>query len=209
MRTERAPRPAGFWIRVGAWLIDGWVFTPIVVLQTPLTSDISLLFPIIILGLIYKPFMECIYGATLGKMVCGIQVVDNQNDSLTLAKTYIRFIPFLLSKIISIMILFQVSKNSQVLLIDMIPFVKTFFTNSELHWSEIDRFFEISALSFPEVFTLVYKSEIFFWIHEKLFLQLLIRIAGSMVLIDCVSAAFTHRKRALHDMVAGSFCVHK
>jgi uncharacterized RDD family membrane protein YckC len=30
-----------------------------------------------------------------------------------------------------------------------------------------------------------------------------------LILIDCIIAAFTFRKRALHDMMAESFCVYK
>lgn len=28
-----------------------------------------------------------------------------------------------------------------------------------------------------------------------------------VIIIDCVTAAFTERARAIHDMVAGSYCV--
>jgi len=31
----------------------------------------------------------------------------------------------------------------------------------------------------------------------------------ALVLIDCIFVAFTFRKRALHDMMAESFCVYK
>jgi hypothetical protein len=34
-------------------------------------------------------------------------------------------------------------------------------------------------------------------------------ILGYVSLIDCVKAAFTNRKRAIHDMIAGSYCVWK
>jgi len=30
-----------------------------------------------------------------------------------------------------------------------------------------------------------------------------------LVMIECIVAAFTFRKRALHDMLADSFCVYK
>jgi uncharacterized RDD family membrane protein YckC len=35
------------------------------------------------------------------------------------------------------------------------------------------------------------------------------KIVNLLVLIECVFAAFTSRKRALHDMLAESFCVYK
>jgi len=34
-------------------------------------------------------------------------------------------------------------------------------------------------------------------------------VTNLFVLIDCLMAAFTHRKRALHDKMAESFCVYK
>jgi len=41
------------------------------------------------------------------------------------------------------------------------------------------------------------------------FLAPISKIVGLLVLIECVFAAFTFRKRALHDMLAESFCVYK
>jgi len=41
------------------------------------------------------------------------------------------------------------------------------------------------------------------------YLNLIGLIAYLLVLIECVFAAFTFRKRALHDMLAESFCVYK
>jgi uncharacterized RDD family membrane protein YckC len=40
-------------------------------------------------------------------------------------------------------------------------------------------------------------------------LNLIIYPVSVLVLIDCIVAAFTFRKRALHDMMAESFCVYK
>ncbi|MHC4206510.1 MAG: hypothetical protein ACYSTT_17800, partial [Planctomycetota bacterium] len=41
------------------------------------------------------------------------------------------------------------------------------------------------------------------------FLSLIGLIVYLLVLIECIFAAFTYRKRALHDMLAESFCVYK
>ena len=41
------------------------------------------------------------------------------------------------------------------------------------------------------------------------FLDVVGWIVGVFVLIDCVVAAFSFRKRALHDMLAESYCVYK
>ena len=34
-------------------------------------------------------------------------------------------------------------------------------------------------------------------------------LVGFFVLVDCICVAFTFRKRALHDMLAESYCVYK
>jgi uncharacterized RDD family membrane protein YckC len=41
------------------------------------------------------------------------------------------------------------------------------------------------------------------------FLDVVGWIVGAFVLIDCVMAAYTFRKRALHDMLGESYCVYK
>jgi hypothetical protein len=41
------------------------------------------------------------------------------------------------------------------------------------------------------------------------FMQAVAPIVNVFILIDCVIAAFTFRKRALHDYLAESFCVYK
>jgi uncharacterized RDD family membrane protein YckC len=41
------------------------------------------------------------------------------------------------------------------------------------------------------------------------FLDPISKVVGLLVVIECIFAAFTFRKRALHDMLAESFCVYK
>ncbi|MGD8501055.1 MAG: RDD family protein [Phycisphaerales bacterium] len=40
-------------------------------------------------------------------------------------------------------------------------------------------------------------------------LSLMVTLVNVLVAIECIVAAFTFRKRALHDMLAESFCVYK
>ena len=98
------PKPAGFWIRVVASIIDTAVFIPIIYISfLNFTSIKSFLVLIIIAipGLIYKPFMESYYGATLGKMVLKLKVINERGEKLDLQSAYIRYIPFLLATVIS------------------------------------------------------------------------------------------------------------
>jgi len=168
------PKPAGFWIRVVASLIDALVFTPLIILNFLNTYWIKSAFLLIIIvtpGFIYKPFMESYYGATLGKMALGLKVIDKREKKLDLKSAYIRFIPFLLTSIVGfvgICILFS------------LPEFKT--TSSIVEIGYLQQQISIGSI------------EVIFYLFS---------------FVDCVLVAFTYRKRALHDMMAKSFCVYK
>ena len=85
------PRWAGFWIRVGATLVDAFILIPVSVgiqllagmsfyqtigldTRTPLMFVLAELLGLAT-GLAYEVTMIGRYGATLGKMACGIKVV--------------------------------------------------------------------------------------------------------------------------------------
>ena len=171
---ENYSRPAGFWIRFGAYIIDSLVFIPIIILAVWNTHSLKstvLLVLISLPGLIYKPFMESFYGATLGKMSCGLKVIDDNGKKLHLFDAYVRFLPFLLSAGITL--------ASQLILFSSPQF------QSATSWLEIGQ------------------------AQQGNFLEGIRRLLGIFILIDCIVAAFTFRKRALHDMLAESFCVYK
>lgn len=84
----------GFWVRLGAMFIDGLVLAPVSVgimyyNATAMKSPI-LLAVITLLSLAYKPVMEYIYGATLGKMALKLRVVDAQFESAGLQEILLR-----------------------------------------------------------------------------------------------------------------------
>ena len=122
-------------------------------------------------GVIYKPFMESYYGATLGKMVCGLRVVDERGEKLSLGAAYVRFAPFLISSVISL-------AGSLIL-----------FSTPEFR----------SASSFLEIGQLQQGNPV----------GLLEQIMSLFVMAECIVAGFSHRKRALHDMMAGSLVVNR
>jgi uncharacterized RDD family membrane protein YckC len=167
-------KPAGFWIRVGAASIDGLVFIPIVVLYFQnlyLIKSTFLLTLLFLPGLAYKPLMESFYGATLGKMACGLKVVDKKGDKLNLTAACLRFLPMVLPSLIG-------------LIIQLVLF---------------------SSLGFESASTLSEMAQL----RQGGPLQPTQSLVGLFVLVDCVVAAFARRKRAIHDMMAGSFCVYK
>ncbi len=171
---EGYSRPAGFWIRVGAYIIDGLIFIPIVILSIWNLYSLKSIVVLVLAslpGLIYKPFMESFFGATLGKMACGIKVIDDNGKKLSLLGAYIRFVPFLL--------LSGITLASQLIL----------FSSPQFQ----------SATSFIEIGQA----------QQGSFLDAVRYLVNAFMLIDCVFVAFTFRKRALHDMMAKSFCVYK
>ena len=171
---EGYSRPAGFWIRFGAYFIDGLIFIPIVILSIWNTYSLKSL-PMLILislpGLIYKPFMESFFGATLGKMACGIKVIDDNGKKLSLFTAYVRYFPFLIS--------IGVTLAGQLIIFSSPQFQSA---TSMIDINEAQRANFLTPVGY---------------------------VVSVLVIIECVFAAFTFRKRALHDMLAESFCVYK
>lgn len=102
---------ASFWSRVGATLIDGLVFIPVAFLNVYNTSTIhSLVLEgiIIVVYLLYKPLLEYLHGATLGKMALRMQVVNEHGDPIDATQAIIRSIPYLLLGAFSMSILFYI-----------------------------------------------------------------------------------------------------
>ena len=171
---EGYSRPAGFWIRVGASLIDFLIFIPIGLLSTWNTFSLkstAVLVLISLPGLIYKPFMESFFGATLGKMSCKIKVIDDNGKKLSLFSAYIRFFPFLLSAGINL--------AGQLILFSSPQFQSA---KSMIEISQAQQVSSLAAVTYS---------------------------VTALLLIDCIFITFTFRKRALHDMMAESFCVYK
>jgi len=171
---ENYSRPAGFWVRIGAAIIDYLIFMPILILAIwngfKLKSTFLLIL-IHLLGLIYKPFMESYFGATLAKMSCGIKVIDDNCNKLSLLRAYIRFLPAFVSSAISL--------TNQLILFSSPEF------ESVTSWIELSQ------------------------AQQGGLLDAFGTITGLFVMVDCIFVAFTFRKRALHDMMAQSFCVYK
>ena len=171
---EDYSRPAGFWIRFGAYIIDGLIFIPILALSwwnTYTLKSTAVLILISLPGLIYKPFMESFFGATLGKMACGIKVIDDNGKKLSLFVAYVRYFPFIIST--------GVALAGQLIV----------FSSPEFQ----------SATSMLETGEALQGN----------YLNFVALIVNLLIVIECIFAAFTFRKRALHDMLAESFCVYK
>lgn len=166
--------PAGFWVRFCANLLDGLILLPIGILTLVnffILKNVFILIAIGLIGLTYKPVMEALIGATLGKLALGIKVIDEKGNKIGLLRAYVRFIPFLLVQVMGII-------NS--LFVFYSPLIKS--------WADMEKIGQI-----PQMPTL----------------QIIVMLCNLIVVIDCVVVAFTYRKRALHDMLASSYCVYR
>ena len=85
---------ANFWLRFAALFLDGIITAPIIgivsfINTTTWRSPIALIF-IAFSGIIYKVFMEYKYGATLGKMIVKIKVVNGDLEFPSLKDILLR-----------------------------------------------------------------------------------------------------------------------
>lgn len=101
-------KPAGFWIRVGAALLDGLVLFPLSGLYLLILFGVdSLLLSLsgLIVAIVYKPLMEYKYGQTLGKMALGIQVTTEHGGALSLGQSIVRYLPWMIGNVISMVMI--------------------------------------------------------------------------------------------------------
>jgi uncharacterized RDD family membrane protein YckC len=165
-------RPAGFWIRVGAHIIDMLVFVPIVVLSfwnTLSLKSMVVLVASVVPTFLYKPCMESFFGATLGKMACRIKVINAQGKKLGLFYAYARAFPFLVAAGVNLarqLVLFSSPQT-------ITSFIELSQTRTETYWDAVNPLIKL------------------------------------LLMVDCTVIGFTPRKRALHALLAASYCVYK
>lgn len=107
---------AGFWIRVGAALVDTLAFIPVIVLSfyNMMSWKIYLLDVLLTFSwIIYKPYFEYKYQATLGKMAVGIKVVSEDLKGITIEQSVIRFTFYLLGYLITLFTNWMIFNNPE------------------------------------------------------------------------------------------------
>lgn len=79
-----------FWDRLGAFLLDGCIVVAITLPVTyfNITSwKIPALYVVVgLISTLYQPFLECRFGATLGKMIVGLEVVGHDFEKITVSE---------------------------------------------------------------------------------------------------------------------------
>jgi len=84
---------AGFWIRVGASVLDSLILIPIIALNMYVlyfVKDFYIYAFVALLSFAYKPIMEGVWGATLGKMICKLKVTDINFQQVKMSKAFVR-----------------------------------------------------------------------------------------------------------------------
>lgn len=95
---------AGFWIRVWASIIDFMVLIPLIVLYFIILKTNNLYLTVISFSIfmLYKPVMESIFGATIGKIACKILIVDHEIMKIGIKRAFLRNSFYLLNALFSL-----------------------------------------------------------------------------------------------------------
>ena len=95
---------AGFWIRVGASLVDALIMLPIIgfsVYNSLIIKSLPLMLLLSVIAFLYKPYLEWKKSATFGKLAVGIRVVDYSMNNISLDQAIKRYFPWIGSFLIS------------------------------------------------------------------------------------------------------------
>ncbi len=112
--TRSTGPPAGFWIRLGAALVDFLVLLPAGLLILLVNAYMQNLVLVILLSLAiaaYKPLMEHYYGATLGKMACKLRVQNEDGTKLTMSAAWVRYLPWLIGSVFGLYVTYVIYQD--------------------------------------------------------------------------------------------------
>ena len=147
-------------------------------------SDLALLYIFSIPLILYKPLMEFFFGATVGKALLSIKVVDKNGQTLNINKAYIRFIPFLLVTIIQLSQI-TVQLKSQNAASQEGSILEVFNKTQKSTAEELESIKVVDEVNLSHIF-----STISFLMMMNLFL-----------------VYFNRNRQAGHDFLCGSFCI--
>lgn len=111
-----------FWTRVGAALIDAIIITPVSMLIIYLSVIEFKSFGIFLIGaivsMLYKPFMEHYYQATLGKMAVRIKVTDWNYKKIPLSQSFLRSAINMLPSLVGLPFYYLAFNNAELMSTD-------------------------------------------------------------------------------------------
>jgi uncharacterized RDD family membrane protein YckC len=98
-----APAPAapddsaGFWLRAGAYMIDGFLLALVSLLAVLMPETPGLLYRVLVPAVYFTVMPVLVQGRTFGKMAAGLAVVRSDGSPLTYGRAFARWIGYLLS----------------------------------------------------------------------------------------------------------------
>lgn len=172
---------AGFWRRVGAYLLDILILSPIMVLSysmMPITKYwyIYSFLPMLIFGYWYSGILVAKYGGTPGKLILGIKIIKIDGAPIKIKEATIRLsVEFLLT-----------STCSLVFAMTAMGIPDTAYYNHG--WQERSK---TIAQNLPGLYT-IFEYLTGIWVWSEFFIMLT-----------------NKKKRAIHDFIAGTIVVRK
>ncbi|PQB05768.1 RDD family protein [Aureitalea marina] len=113
---NETPQHAKFWDRVGAYLLDGIIIGFLSFgmnyLNIAYFKSFWIYLLVAVIGLMYKPYFESKYNATLGKLVLNLQVTDWNYNYISFKRALLRSLILILSSLIYIPIHYLAFNNS-------------------------------------------------------------------------------------------------
>ncbi|MEX1241680.1 MAG: RDD family protein [Cyclobacteriaceae bacterium] len=106
-----------FWPRLGALIVDGLVLAPVTfgINYLNITSWKSPIIYILValLSVTYKPVMEYVYGATLGKMVLKLKVVNLKFEKATFSEILFRNVFHIVPSVVTMFLSITIYQNPE------------------------------------------------------------------------------------------------
>lgn len=110
---------AKFWDRVGAYILDGIIIGVLTFALNYLNitqfKSFFIYLPIAVIGILYKPFMESRYGATVGKMLLNLKVIDQNCNKIDFEKSLLRSLIVILPALLYIPVHYLAFQNEFIL----------------------------------------------------------------------------------------------
>lgn len=123
---------ADFWPRVGATFIDALILAPLVAITYINFFSWKILSVFLIttsLQMIYKPLMEFVQGATLGKKIIGLRVISDDGGNISFNQSVLRSIFSILPVLVSLTIYINLFTSNDIVEIDNLTKLSEYFTN--------------------------------------------------------------------------------
>ena len=112
---EKKVTYGGFWPRLGAMIIDGIILAPIsfglTYFNVTMWKGSLIMVLVSLIALAYKPIMEHMYGATLGKMSLNLKVTNLDFEKASLSQILIRNVFNIVPSLVTLVVMVGVYQD--------------------------------------------------------------------------------------------------